>query len=66
MSLNSIAFPKNTNIEIPDYVYYLIKYDDIVNNALMLFLPVMDAIGLKSLPSTTAAKADKMSNIVSL
>ena len=64
MTLGSIALPKNTEIEVPDYIYSIINYDDIVNNALMLFLPVTEVIGLNSLPTTS--KTSHISNIVEL
>lgn len=64
MSLASIALPKNENIEVPQYVYDLIDYDDIVNSAMKLFLPIMEAIGIYSLPTT--ATTSHMSNIITL
>lgn len=64
MSMNSIALPKNTNIEIPQYVYDLIRTDDIVNNAMMLFLPITNILGLRSLP--TSNKTEHLSNIIDL
>ena len=41
MNLSSIALPKNTNLTIPQYVFDLINYDEIVTNSIQLFLPVM-------------------------
>lgn len=64
MTLKSIAIPKNTNIEVPQYIYDLIDSDGIVNSALTLFLPVMQSIGIHSLPST--GQANHMTNIISL
>lgn len=64
MTMKTIALPKNANIEIPDYIYSLIDYNSIVDSAMMLYLPVMDAIGIKSLPTTSTT--DHMSNIIPL
>lgn len=64
MNLTSIALPKNTDIEIPQYVFDLINYDDIVTNSIQLFLPVMDSLGIKSIPSTT--NTSHMTNIIPL
>lgn len=64
MSLTSIALPKNPNIAIPGYIYDLINYKLIVDAAMQLFLPVMNAIGLKSLPTTTTT--EHMSNLIAL
>lgn len=64
MNLTSIALPKNTDIEIPKYVFELINYDDIVNNSIQLFLPVMESLGIYSIPSTT--NTSHMTNIIQL
>lgn len=64
MSLNYIAIPRNENVKVPEHVYDLIDFDKIINDALNLYLPVMESIGLKSLP--TSGTVSHMSNIVQL
>lgn len=64
MSLSSIALPKNTDIEIPQYVFDLINYDDIVTNSIQLFLPVMESLGIYSVPTTS--NTSHMTNIIPL
>lgn len=64
MSLNSIALPRNDDVKIPDYIVSLINFNQITKDALALFLPVLNSIGLKSLPTTTTD--EHMSNIVEL
>lgn len=64
MSLSSIALPKNENVEIPQYIYDLIDYSSIVDSAMQLFLPIMEAIGISSLPTTSTTS--HMSNIIKL
>ena len=64
MNLSSIALPKNSNITIPQYVFDLINYDDIVTNSIQLFLPVMESLGIRSVPTTS--NTNHMTNIVQL
>lgn len=64
MNLSSIALPKNTNTEIPQYVFDLINYEDIVNNSIQLFLPVMESLGIHSVPTT--ANISHMTNVITL
>ena len=64
MNLSSIALPKNVNITIPQYVFDLINYDEIVTNSIQLFLPVMESLGIRSVP--TNSNTNHMTNIVQL
>lgn len=64
MNLTSIALPKNTDMEIPQYVFDLINYDDIVTNSIQLYLPVMESLGIHSVPTT--ANTSHMTNIIQL
>ena len=64
MNLSSIALPKNSNITIPQYVFDLINYDDIVTNSIQLFLPVMESLGIRSVPTTS--NTNHMTNIIQL
>ena len=64
MNLSSIALPKNANITIPQYVFDLINYDDIVTNSIQLFLPVMESLGIRSVPTTS--NTNHMTNIIQL
>lgn len=64
MNMTSIALPKNMDVEIPQYVFDLINYDDIVNNSIQLFLPVMESLGIHSIPTT--ANISHMTNIIQL
>lgn len=64
MNLTSIALPKNTDMEIPQYVFELINYDDIVTNSIQLYLPVMESLGIHSVPTT--ANTSHMTNIIQL
>lgn len=64
MNLSSIALPKNVNITIPQYVFDLINYDEIVTNSIQLFLPVMESLGIRSVPTTS--NTNHMTNIVQL
>ena len=64
MNLSSIALPKNTNLTIPQYVFDLINYDEIVTNSIQLFLPVMESLGIRSVPTTS--NTNHMTNIVQL
>ena len=64
MNLSSIALPKNANITIPQYVFDLINYDEIVTNSIQLFLPVMESLGIRSVPTTS--NTNHMTNIVQL
>lgn len=64
MNLSSIALPKNSNISIPQYVFDLINYDDIVTNSIQLFLPVMESLGIRSVPTTS--NTNHMTNIIQL
>ena len=64
MNLSSIALPKNTNLTIPQYVFDLINYDEIVTNSIQLFLPVMESLGIRSVP--TNSNTNHMTNIVQL
>lgn len=64
MNMSSIALPKNTNIEIPQYVFDLINYDEIISSSIQLFLPVMESLGIKALPSST--NTSHMTNIITL
>ena len=64
MNLSSIALPKNVNITIPQYVFDLINYDDIVTNSIQLFLPVMESLGIRSVPTTS--NTNHMTNIIQL
>ena len=64
MNLSSIALPKNSNITIPQYVFDLINYDEIVTNSIQLFLPVMESLGIRSVPTTS--NTNHMTNIVQL
>ena len=64
MSLSSIAIPKNKDIVIPKYVFDLINYDEIVTNSIQLFLPVMESLGIRSIP--TNANVSHMTNIIQL
>lgn len=64
MSISSIALPKNTDINIPQYVFDLINYDEIVTTSIQLFLPVMESLGIHSIPTT--ANTSHMTNIIPL
>ena len=64
MNLSSIALPKNANITIPQYVFDLINYDEIVTNSIQLFLPVMESLGIRSVPTTS--NTNHMTNIIQL
>ena len=64
MNLSSIALPKNANLTIPQYVFDLINYDEIVTNSIQLFLPVMESLGIRSVP--TNSNTNHMTNIVQL
>ena len=64
MNMSSIALPKNTDIDIPQYIFDLINYDDIVTNSIQLFLPVMESLGIHSVPTT--ANTSHMTNIIQL
>ena len=64
MNLSSIALPKNSNITIPQYVFDLINYDEIVTNSIQLFLPVMESLGIRSVPTTS--NTNHMTNIIQL
>ena len=64
MNLSSIALPKNANLTIPQYVFDLINYDEIVTNSIQLFLPVMESLGIRSVPTTS--NTNHMTNIVQL
>ena len=64
MNLSSIALPKNVNLTIPQYVFDLINYDEIVTNSIQLFLPVMESLGIRSVPTTS--NTNHMTNIVQL
>lgn len=64
MSMSSIALPKNTDINIPQYVFDLINYDEIVTTSIQLFLPVMESLGIHSVPTT--ANTSHMTNIIQL
>ncbi len=64
MSMSSIALPKNTDINIPQYVFDLINYDEIVTTSIQLFLPVMESLGIHSVPTT--ANTSHMTNIIPL
>lgn len=64
MNLTSIALPKNTDIEIPQYVFDLINYDEIVTTSIQLFLPVMESLGIHSIPTTS--NSSHMTNIIQL
>lgn len=64
MTLKYIGLPRNNDVEIPDYIYSIIDYNKIVNDALSLFLPVLKSIGLNSLPVSTTQ--ERMSNIIEL
>jgi hypothetical protein len=64
MTIKYIGIPRNDSIEIPDFVFSIINYDKIVNDSLNLFLPIMNSIGLKSLP--ISSNNERMSNIVEL
>lgn len=64
MNLSSIALPKNPDITIPQYVFDLINFDDIVSSSLNLFLPVMESLGIRSLPATSKGKLSHMANII--
>ena len=64
MNLSSIALPKNANITIPQYVFDLINYDEIVTNSIQLPLPVMESLCIRSVP--TNSNTNHMTNIVQL
>lgn len=64
MSISSIALPKNTDINIPQYVFDLINYDEIITTSIQLFLPVMESLGIHSIPTT--ANTSHMTNIIPL
>lgn len=64
MSLNYIALPRNEEIKIPKHVVELIDFSKIIDDALALYLPVLNSIGLKNLPTTSTTT--HMSNIIQL
>ena len=64
LNLYSITLTKNSNITIPQYVFDLINYDDIVTNSIQLFLPVMESLGIRSVPTTS--NTNHMTNIIQL
>lgn len=64
MGMKYIATPKNPNIPVPQVIYDIIDYKKIVDDAIGLFLPVMNSIGIKSLD--VSSTETNMSNMVEL
>lgn len=64
MNLSSIAIPKNIDYKIPDYIMSLWNIDGIINDTLNLILPILNGVGIYSLPVTS--NTNYMSNMVSL
>lgn len=64
MGMKYIATPKNPDIPVPDVIYDIIDYDKLVSDALGLFLPIMNSIGIKSL--SVGGNTEAMTNLVEL
>lgn len=64
MELNVIAKPKKDNLELPEWYYYLINKDKILDDAVNLFSPIMESLGVQSLE--TSSNKTKLTNIVYL
>ena len=64
MGLTSIAKPRNTEIEMPEWFSFLIDRDKVVLDAMNLISPILTSLGLTSL--RTNASTEYISNFVSL
>ena len=56
MALNFIAKPKNPAVPIPDWFYEIIDYNQIVNDSLKLYYPIMETLGIRILKTSHSMK----------
>lgn len=64
MGLNFIAKPKNPLIPIPDWFYEIIDYNQIVNDSLKLYYPILETLGIRIIK--TGQKTEHYTNMVML
>jgi len=64
MTLTSIAKPRNNEIEMPEWFFYIMDSDKVVLDAMNLISPILKSLGLTSLK--TNASTEYISNIISL
>ena len=64
MGLNFIAKPKNPLIPIPDWFYEIIDYNQIVNDSLKLYYPILKTLGIRIIK--TGQKTEHYTNMVML
>ena len=64
MKLNFIAKPKNPNIPIPPWFYEIIDYNQIINDSLKLYYPIMETLGIRIIK--TGPKTEHYTNMVML
>ena len=64
MGLTSIAKPKNSEIELPEWFDFLLDTDKVTLDALNLISPILKSLGLNGL--RTNASTEYMTNIIDL
>lgn len=64
MNLSSIAIPKNIDYQLPDYIFYLLDIDSVINNTISLILPITKCLGINSFKVTN--DTEYMSNMINL
>lgn len=64
MELNTIAKPKNSDLDLPDWYFDLIDKDKIIDDSLKLIMPVLKSLGIKI--TRPNSKKTHISNIVAI
>ena len=64
LKLNFIAKPKNPAIPIPPWFWDIINYDQIINDSLKLYNPILKTLGVKIMK--TGPKTEHYTNMISL
>ena len=64
MNLSSIAVPKNTDYEIPDFIKALYDIESVINQAMSLGIPLLKSVGIQSFQ--VSSTLEHASNLVSL
>ena len=64
MGLKSLAKPKNSEIELPEWFNFLLNKEKVIQDAIDLILPILKSLGLNGLK--TNASTEYVTNIIDL